>query len=71
VEHGTIRLARSTRHDRVDKPLTRRESSSRDMTVAIEMGFTPLAVPAALDLEERLATRLIRGIARRRIRTPP
>src|ERR1700687_5768936 len=37
----------------------RRETLSRDMTVAIEMGNTTAGAPATLDLEELLATRLL------------
>jgi uncharacterized protein len=59
VEHGTTGEARSTRRARLDKPLGRKERSSRDMTVAIEMGQTTAGAPAALDLEELLATRLL------------
>src|SRR5580704_19193997 len=36
-----------------------RETLSRDMTVAIEMGHTTAGAPATLDLEELLATRLL------------
>src|SRR5437870_3505564 len=40
-------------------PPLRRETLSRDMTVAIEMGQTTAGGSAALDLEELLATRLL------------
>lgn len=52
-------VVRSTGCDQVDKPLSRRETLSRNMTVAIEMGYTTAGAPAALDLEELLATRLL------------
>src|SRR6266511_2867569 len=40
-------------------PPSARKTLSRDMTVAIEMGHTTAGVPATLDLEELLATRLL------------
>ena len=54
VGHG-----RSTGCDQVVKPASAKESLSRDMTVAIEMGNTTAGAPATLDLEELLATRLL------------
>ena len=54
IGHG-----RSTGCDQVVKPASARETLSRDMTVAIEMGHTTAGAPATLDLEELLATRLL------------
>src|SRR6185436_18357817 len=50
---------RSTGYHQVDKPSLRKETLSRAMTVAIEMGYTTAGAPANLDLEELLATRLL------------
>lgn len=49
----------STGDDRLGKPIPRKEATTRTMTVAIEMGHTAAGVPATLDLEELLATRLL------------
>jgi uncharacterized protein len=59
VEHGTTGDARSTRRARIDKAAVREGAFEPDMTVAIEMGQTTAGSPAALDLEELLATRLL------------
>jgi len=50
---------RSTGCDQVVKPASAKETLSRAMTVAIEMGHTTAGAPANLDLEELLATRLL------------
>src|SRR5438093_1432956 len=44
---------------RLLSPSSAKETLSRDMTVAIEMGHTTAGAPANLDLEELLATRLL------------
>src|SRR5213592_540103 len=44
---------------RLLSPSSAKETLSRDMTVAIEMGHTTAGAPALLDLTELLATRLL------------